>query len=115
MSTKVGRDENVVDEFHELVNMSASQLEHWLKTEESLAVGQHKNGATEATGHVSGRAIVEILHHRGKTYSDAQLEQMHRTVSYVKRHLAQRPKSKDIEHTRWAASLKNWGHDPEKT
>jgi hypothetical protein len=115
MSVKADQEEIVVDEFHELVNMSAAQLEHWLKTEESLAVGQHKHGASEATGHVSGRAIVKILHHRGKTYTDAELKHMHRTVSYVKRHLAQRPKSKDIEHTRWAASLKNWGHDPEKS
>lgn len=32
----------------------------------------------------------------------------------MKRHEAQRPAKSDAElaRTRWAASLKNWGHDP---
>jgi len=38
---------------------------------------------------------------------------MHRTISYVHRHLAQRPDG-DISETRWRYSLMNWGHDPKK-
>ncbi len=39
---------------------------------------------------------------------------MEKVVGYVARHIAQRPdKSEDeLAHTNWAASLKNWGHDP---
>ena len=39
---------------------------------------------------------------------------MRKVVGYVARHSAQRPDKSDDElaHTRWAASLKNWGHDP---
>ena len=38
---------------------------------------------------------------------------MQRVVSYVHRHLAQKPAG-DVEHTHWRYSLMNWGHDPVK-
>ena len=46
-------------DFDAAVNMSPGELEKWLSTEESLAVGQ-KDGAAESVGHHSGRRIVEI-------------------------------------------------------
>lgn len=114
MTAQTHSDQQVATEFHELVNMTAARLEHWLQTDESKSVGIHKDGASEAVGHVSGRAIVEILHSRKREYSPEQYTQMRRTVSYIKRHLAERPQRNEVEHTRWAASLKNWGHDPAK-
>jgi hypothetical protein len=53
-------DEQVIEEFDEVVNMSARELEEWLQTEESREVGQ-KDGGGESRGHESGRRIVEIL------------------------------------------------------
>jgi hypothetical protein len=44
-------------------------------------------------------------------YVDSDYEQMRRTVSYVRRHLAQRPQG-DATETHWRYSLMNWGHDP---
>ena len=52
-------DQETYKEFHEAVNMTASQLEKWLATDESKRVGQ-KNGG-ESVGHDSGRKIVKIL------------------------------------------------------
>ncbi len=99
-------------EFREAVNMTASELAAWLKTDESQEVGQ-KNGDSESTGHRSGRRIVELLGKKQAEYDDDDLTQMHRTISYVHRHLAQRPDG-DISETRWRYSLMNWGHDPKK-
>jgi len=104
-------NETTLREFREAVNMSAKELEAWLKTEESKSVGWKEHEGDESTGHQSGRAIVELLHHKGKDYSEEDYHQMRRVVSYVHRHLAQRP-SGDIEDTRWRYSLKNWGHEP---
>jgi len=118
MATQTSEDkqqheqEELQKEFHELVNMSASELKKWLNTEESKSVGQKKDGAKESTGHQSGEQIVDILGKKGKDLSDEDVHEMKRVISYIKRHLAQRPK--EVEGSNWAYSLKNWGHDPEK-
>ncbi|KAL6363964.1 hypothetical protein LRP88_03395 [Fusarium phalaenopsidis] len=116
-----GKDE-VIQEFNELVNMSASELEKWLKSDDSNSAGwpkEDENG--ETVGHDSGRKIVEILKENPKKevekYTDEQVEHMRKVVSYCKRHLAQETKSnseksaEEVKKTKSYASLKNWGHD----
>lgn len=102
----------IIAKFEEAVNMSPKELETWLKTKESQDVGQKKEG-NESIGHQSGQQIIEILHKKQSDYTNDDLSQMQRVISYVHRHSAQRPNG-DIEHTRWRYSLKNWGHDPLK-
>ncbi|MFB2898730.1 DUF3140 domain-containing protein [Aerosakkonemataceae cyanobacterium BLCC-F50] len=102
----------VIEEFQHNVNMTAKEIENWLKTDESKSVGQ-KDGNQESIGHESGRHIVEILQKKEANYTDDDLSQMQRVVSYIKRHSAQKPSS-DIEDSRWRYSLMNWGHDPLK-
>jgi hypothetical protein len=99
-------------EFHEAVNMTPSELESWLGTDESRAVGQ-KNGGGESVGHGSGRRIVRLLRTRKDDLSDDDLAHMRTVVGYVHRHMAQRP-SGDVRDTAWRYSLMNWGHDPLK-
>ena len=48
----------VYDDFRSAVNMTAAELEKWLKTEESREVGQKKSDGEESVGHDSGRKIV---------------------------------------------------------
>ncbi|HEY9750810.1 MAG TPA: DUF3140 domain-containing protein [Allocoleopsis sp.] len=103
---------SVIEEFHQTVNMTAGELNAWLQTEESKAVGQKESGQ-ESIGHQSGKHIVELLSQRKADYTQDNLSQMKRVISYVHRHLAQRPSGK-LEHTRWRYSLMNWGHDPLK-
>lgn len=105
-------DQEIIQEFQEVVNMSAKELESWLKTEESQEVGQ-KSGDGESTGHESGRRIVKLLDKKESEYDEDDLSHLKKVVSYVHRHSAQKP-SGDIEHTRWRYSLMNWGHDPLK-
>lgn len=98
-------------EFEDAVNMTAAELERWLKTDESQSVGQSDGG--ESVGHESGRRIVELLRKKEDEVTDDDREHMRKVVGYVHRHLAQRPDG-DVEHTRWRYSLMNWGHDPLK-
>ncbi len=100
----------VWDDWQEAVNMTAKQLEDWLESDESTSVGQVEDDG-EATGHKSGRRIVEILRTKKGDLSDDDVAHMHKVVGYVHRHLGQRP-SGDITDTRWRYSLMNWGHDP---
>ena len=108
--TAEGLDE-VWDDWKEAVNMTASELEKWLGTDESRAVGQKSGGSGESTGHESGGRIVEILRTNKGDLSDDDVAHMRKVVGYVHRHLAQRP-SGDVTDTRWRYSLMNWGHDP---
>ncbi|MBB0245084.1 DUF3140 domain-containing protein [Streptomyces alkaliphilus] len=100
------------EEFEDLVNMTAGELEKWLATEESKSVGQ-KDGGGESTGHASGRRIVEILRSRRDDLDDDDRSHMRKVNGYIRRHLAQRP-SGDVADSRWRHSLMNWGHDPLK-
>ena len=99
-------------EFDRAVNMSADEIERWLKTEESRAVGFTKPGANESVGHASGRRIVTILRKRATEIDDGDYSHMRKVVGYVHRHKAQRPEN--IYTSRWRYSLMNWGHDPLK-
>lgn len=102
------------DDFHEAVNLTAHELEEWLDTDESKSVGQKKDGASESTGHRSGRRIVELLGTKVADLSSDDLDHMSKVVGYVERHLAQKPSSEALETSRWRYSLMNWGHDPLK-
>ncbi len=101
-------------DFGEAVNMSASELEEWLATDESQAVGQKSDGSGESTGHESGRRIVELLHTERGDLTDDDYAHMKKVTGYVKRHLAQEPAKEDVETSKWRYSLMNWGHDPLK-
>jgi Protein of unknown function (DUF3140) len=101
-------------EFGEVVNMTAGELDDWLATDESQAVGQKSDGSGESTGHESGRRIVELLHTTKAHLTDDDLAHMRKVHGYVQRHLAQQPAKEDVETSKWRYSLMNWGHDPLK-
>ncbi|GAB2957091.1 DUF3140 domain-containing protein [Nonomuraea fastidiosa] len=102
----------IAKEFGEAVNMTAGELEEWLETDESKAVGQ-KDGGGESTGHESGRRIVRLLRAKKSELTDDDYAHMRKVLGYIHRHLAQRP-SGDVRNTKWRYSLMNWGHDPLK-
>ena len=105
---KVRRD------FGSLVNMTAGEIERWLKTEESRKVGWKgaDGSARESVGHASGRRIVKILRKRNDQLTADDYAHMRKVVGYVRRHSAQRPAN--VYTSRWRYSLMNWGHDPVK-
>jgi hypothetical protein len=105
--------------FHEAVNMTPAALGKWLDTDEAKSVGwadgANKSDASghESVGHKSGHRIIEIGHTKAADLTDDDYAHMKKVVGYIHRHLAQKP-SGDVEHSRWRASLMNWGHDPLK-
>lgn len=104
---------DVAKEFDKAVNMTAGELEKWLKTDEGRSVGWREDGHKESVGHESGRHIVRILGKKKADLTEDDQQHMAKVVGYVHRHLAQRP-SGDVHDTNWRYSLMNWGHDPEK-
>ena len=105
------KPEQIAHDFFEAVNMTPGDIERWLETDHSRSVGQVRDGEHESVGHQSGRHIVEILRKPRRTLDDTDHAHMAKVVSYIHRHLAQRPDG-DIRETRWRWSLMNWGHDP---
>ncbi|CRK04211.1 hypothetical protein BN1708_009636, partial [Verticillium longisporum] len=94
--------EEVISEFNSLVNMTASDLETWLKSDDANSAGWPKDDADgdgETVGHESGRKIVEILKanpdRKEDKYTDEQVEHMRKVVAYCKRHLAQEAKGNE--------------------
>ena len=110
----------VREEFDALVNMTRSELERWLESDESQSVGatgdgkKSDAGGNESVGHGSGRRIVQILAKKKGDLDNDDYAHMRKVNGYVKRHSAQRPKKETIEDSRWRYSLMNWGHDPLK-
>ncbi|WP_426267923.1 DUF3140 domain-containing protein [Sphingomonas sp. LHG3443-2] len=117
MADTIDADERseIRKDFREAVNMTPTELEKWLDTEESKEVGwkgEDGKGSGESVGHKSGKRIVELLHKKAADLDDSDLAHMKKVTGYVHRHLAQKPSHPD--GSRWEASLKNWGHDPAK-
>jgi hypothetical protein len=67
----------------------------------------------------SGRKIIEILKKNPKRdpskYDEDDLQHMRRVAAYNKRHLAQEEKAKQDTNSNSYRSLKNWGHDAQKS
>ena len=103
--------QETIDSFHEAVNMAPAEIERWLETDDSKAVGYKKSEGDESVGHHSGRRIVEILRTKKADLDDDDIAHMRKVVGYVHRHSAQRPDG-DVTDTPWRYSLMNWGHDP---
>jgi hypothetical protein len=100
--------EKIYTEFNESVNMTAAELERWLKTDESKSVGWD-SGDGESIGHKSGEHIIKILHKKKDDLNAADYKHMQKVHGYVKRHMAQKPD--EPKNSNWDYSLRNWGHN----
>ncbi|CAJ2511270.1 Uu.00g068950.m01.CDS01 [Anthostomella pinea] len=132
-------NQTVIEEFNDIVNMSASDLEAWLKESSSQdagwskgdesgeTIGHERHASWRAGGvfpispvflHAAGRKIIEILKKNPdkdpSLYDHDDIDHMRRVVAYCKRHLAQEGKAKQGPESKSSRSLKNWGHDPQK-
>jgi len=115
MASKTFDHNHVARDFMAAVNMSVKELEEWLDTPESKAVGwKGADGkARESIGHASGRRIVALLGTPFEELTNDDFAHMRKVINYVKRHTAQQPTN--IFTSRWRYSLMNWGHDPLKS
>lgn len=101
----------ILKAFSAAVNLTAAEIEDWLETDHSKAVGFHRRGESESVGRQSARRIIEILETPSEDLTESDYVHMRKVVGYVRRHRAQRPRG-DVTETRWRWSLMNWGHDP---
>lgn len=106
--------DKVRSDFAKAVNMTPIELENWLRTQSSHAVGWKgaDRAARESVGHASGRHIVRILKTRAEDLTESDYAHMRKVVGFIRRHSAQRPAN--VYTSRWRYSLMNWGHDPLK-
>ncbi|RYD98414.1 MAG: DUF3140 domain-containing protein [Sphingomonadales bacterium] len=107
--------DRIATDFAAVVNMTADELDDWLRGAPSKAVGwKGADGkARESVGHASGRHIAAILRTPPEELTPDDYAHMRKVVGYVRRHLAQQPEN--IVTSRWRYSLMNWGHDPLKS
>ena len=96
-------DQQTYEEFSRAVNMTRTELEKWLDTDEAKEVGQKMDGG-ESTGHRSRRRIVKLLQTAEAELTTDDYAHMRKVTGYVSRHLAQRPKG-DPTETSWRYSL----------
>ena len=104
--------QKIYAEFKSLVNMSSAQIEKWLMTNESKAVGWD-SGDGESVGHKSGEKIVKILGNKKDELTNADYIHMQKVNGYIKRHKAQKPNG-NLAESNWNYSLRNWGYDYQK-
>lgn len=116
-SSQTGADDpqqhEIYKDFKKLVNMSSSEIDKWLKTDESRSVGQD-SGDGKSIGAKSGARIVKILGKEESKLTKTDYDHMKRVISYISRHSAQGPTKSDKADSNWRYSLMNWGHDPLK-
>ena len=112
--TVTQENEETYRKFHKLVNMSASEIESFLKTDGSKKVGYKKKEGEESIGHQSGRHIIRILKKKKSELTEDDYRHMRKVCGYISRHTAQGGPSKDKATSPWRYSLMNWGHDPLK-
>ncbi len=82
MTQTLDRDA-VVEHFHAAVNMTASQLDRWLDSDDSKAVGwkgEDGDGPEESIGHESGRRIVKLLGTKKADLTDDDLHHMQKAA-----------------------------------
>ena len=105
-------NEEIWDEWRDLVNMQPKELSDWLDSEESKSVGD-SDGA-DSTGRESGKKIVKIKKKNKDDLEDSDWDHMATVVGYIKRHLSQGGPDQNKKESDWRYSLMNWGHDPLK-
>ncbi len=103
--------EEVWKEFQEKQNMTSSELESWLDTEESKNAGKEMDNG-ETVGHSAGRSILNIREKSKSELTEANWDRINETVGiyHQKLHPSQKPSS-NVEDSNWHRALKNWVHD----
>jgi len=82
--------EKVRREFATVVNMTATELDNWLRTQSSHAVGWKGSdgNARESVGHASGRQILTIIRKRNDELTESDYAHMRKVVGFIRRHSA---------------------------
>lgn len=101
-------DEELWNEFHQVVNMSSRELAEWLRTE---SASPRSEPEPEHAGSVTGQQVLHILRKRKADLTDDDLGVMRHVIDRVR---AER--RDDLEPAAgdsvWRHQLMDLGHDP---
>jgi len=110
--------------WNQLVNMSASELQKFIDSEEGQEAGLSRKEAGDAgsgggkitSGRDSARAIVRMLQKKKEDWTSNDWEWVGKQISFISRMRGNEGPNRDDKGrpTRKLLSLKIWGHDPEK-
>jgi hypothetical protein len=107
---QVDEDElnEVFRKYHDLVNMSASELERWAKTEASGLASQSDAPITRN---------LRLLRTPKAEWTNRDIRDANRTIAFISR-MSKAPQGKparaDISYSRRDISLRNWAYNPDK-
>lgn len=103
---------NVLDDvfkrYHETVNMSASELERWSKTEASKLAGVSRSPITRN---------LRLLRKSKSEWTQRDVTDANKTIAFVARMKEVEPGEhvrSDIPYSKQEISLKNWAYNPDK-
>lgn len=102
----------VLQEFHACVNMTPTELENWLCSDQSRITSVHNAGSL--SDHRAGWWVLEITRKDDHKLDESDYDQMMRTVGFIKRQASEEPYGY-INGSQWRFTLMNWGHDPLKS
>jgi hypothetical protein len=108
--TQTHVDEELWQQFHEVVNMTSRELGDWLR--ESSA-GQETEPLPDQAGPVVGRQVLAILGKRRVDLTRDDAEVMTGVVDRIRAQRGEQPSS-TAGDTGWRHSLMDLGHDPLK-
>ena len=107
------------EKWDKLVNMSPSELESFLNSEEGEEAGLSRSEASKegiSSGRDSARAILRMMKKKKEDWNETDLKWLGKQISFISRMRGVKGplRDEDGKPTRKLLALKIWGHDPEK-
>jgi hypothetical protein len=101
-------DDQLWEEFHEVVNMSSRELADWLRTR---GAGLDTEEVPDRAGPAVGRQVLDVLGRRRTDVTPADVEVMTAVVQRVREQRGPEPSPRAGDDG-WRHSLMDLGHDP---
>lgn len=103
-------DDDLWNEFHELVNMTSAELRDWLATEAS---GETTEAYPDQAGAPASRTVLEVLGKRRTDLTEQDAGVMRDVVASIRAERGDEPEPVAGD-TAWRHRLMSIGHDPLK-
>lgn len=103
-------DDELWDEFHELVNMSSAELREWLATD---AAGETSEGLPDQAGSPAGRTVLGVLGKRRTDLTQEDVQTMRNVARIIRSQRGEEPEPAAGDAA-WRHRLMSLGHDPLK-
>lgn len=103
-------DDELWDEFHQVVNMTSRELGDWLRSE---SAGAEAEALPDQAGPGIGRQVLGILGKRRADLTTEDIEVMEAVVATVRQERGEEPEP-TAGDSEWRHRMMDMGHDPLK-